>query len=162
MAYHLDMGEPDCCLTALAVLSASRALRRALGQDLGTEEMSEGSFIALVTLYAVEPNACTPEALGHEAEIDLETMRNVVEFLENQGWVRQKFNETQGLPKRVHITEAGVKVTILAVHRFLEISATLTGNLGADQRAAAIKVCAQIVRAVAAVQNEHSKQEFHP
>jgi len=162
VAHHLDIGEPDCCLTALAVLSASRALRRALDWDLGTSERSECSFIALVTLYAVEPIACTPDALARDAEIDLETMRNALEFLEIQGWVSRECQEPQGRPKRVRITEAGIKITILAVQRFLEISAALTGGLGVEQRTAAIKACALIVRAVAAAQNERSKKELNP
>jgi DNA-binding MarR family transcriptional regulator len=161
VAHHLDLGEPDCCLTALAVLSASRALRRALDWDLGSQGMSENSFIALVTLYAVEPTACTPDALAHDAEIELERMGQVLEFLENRGWVCQENEQAPGRPRRVHITEAGVDITILAVHRFLEISATLTGDLDADRRTATIKACAHIVRAVAAAPNEHSSAELH-
>jgi DNA-binding MarR family transcriptional regulator len=115
-----------------------------------------------VTLYAVEPIACSPDALAHDVEIDLEEMRDVLKFMEKQGWVCREHPATQASSARVHLTEAGVDVTILAVHRFLEITATLTEDLAADQRAAAVKACAQIVRSVAIAQNERSKEEFHP
>ena len=161
VAYHSGIGEPDCCLAALAMLSASRALRRALDRDLGNQEKSEFGFLALVTLYAVEPIACTPEALAHDAEVRLGAMLDVLDFLEQRGWVAREYPGPQGRSSRVHLTEAGIQTTVLAVHRFLEISATLAGDLGADQRRAATKACAQIVRAAALAQNERSKSELH-
>lgn len=162
VAYHAGIGEPDCCLTSLAVLSASRALRRALDRDLGTEELSECSFVALVTLYAVEPIACTVDALAHEADVNLDVMRQVLDFLEKRGWVSREYKGSEDRSSRVQLTPPGIAITILAVHRFLEISATLAPDLGADERSAAIRACTQLVRAAAGALNPSSKSELHP
>ncbi len=159
-AYHSGIGDPDSCLTALAILSASRALRGALGRDLGNHESCECRFITLVTLYALEPVACTPDALAHDAEVDLDVMRKVLGFLEERGWVSLEYHRTQGVAPRVHLTESGMEITVLAVHRFLEISATLSGDLEIDERSAAIKACARIVRAAAGAEVGRAKSDL--
>jgi DNA-binding MarR family transcriptional regulator len=160
-AYHSGIGNSDCCLTALAVLSASRALRRTLNFDLGPSELSETGFVALVTLYALEPVACAPEALAHDAEVKLDAMSEVLDFLEGRGWVSREYRGPHGTAARVHLTDAGIETTVLAVHRFLDISATLAADLDADEHRAAIRACAQIVGAAAGVRREGATSEFH-
>jgi DNA-binding MarR family transcriptional regulator len=160
-AYHSGLGSRDCCLTALAVLSASRALRRTLAFDLGPSELSETGFVTLVTLYALEPVACAPEALAHDAEVNLEAMSGVLDFLERRGWVSRELRGPQGSSPRIHLTDAGIETTVLAVHRFLDISATLAADLGPDEHRAATRACAQIVGAAAGTQRERSNSEFH-
>jgi DNA-binding MarR family transcriptional regulator len=146
VAQQAGIGDPDSCSTMLAILSASRAIRRALARDLGTEELSEARFAALVTLYALEPMSSTPADLAFHAEVSRSAMTDVIDALEKHGWA---IREPHGHDRRltpVRLTADGGRVAVRAVHRFLHAASKIAGDLDLADRRATVATCEEVER----------------
>jgi DNA-binding MarR family transcriptional regulator len=134
IAGHTRIVDPETCLTALARLSASRALRRTLGPQIGTEAFRKAGFVAMLTLYALEPVPSDPEDLARDAEVDPARMTVLLGRLERQGLVACGPGQGSGRRPRVHLTEPGAQVIVAAVHRFLHLASSLAETMGSRER----------------------------
>lgn len=87
VARQSGIGDPDSCMIILSILSASRAVRRALSRELehelGFQDNSGSCFATLVTLYALSPLPATAADLAYHAEVSRGSMTSVIEALES-------------------------------------------------------------------------------
>jgi DNA-binding MarR family transcriptional regulator len=142
-ARQSGVGDPDSCQTIMAILTASRAIRRRLDRELGTEELTESRFATLITLYAMAPLAATPGDLAYHAEVSRAAMTDVVDALDKHGWIVRERRGDRRL-KPVRISAQGRSVAVRAVHRFLELASVIAGDLCLADRRAAVAICTQV------------------
>jgi DNA-binding MarR family transcriptional regulator len=136
-------GDPDSCRTVMAILAASRAIRRALDRELGTEELTESRFTSLVTLYAVAPLSATPADLAYHAQVSRASMTDVVAALEKHGWVERETGRDRRV-RPLRITPLGSSVAVRAVHRFLHLASCVAGDLSLADRRITVATSEQI------------------
>ena len=142
-ARQSGFGDPDSCRTIMAILTASRAIRRRLDREFGTEELTESRFATLITLYAMAPLAATPGDLAYHAEVSRAAMTDVVDALDKHGWIVRERRGDRRL-KPIRISAQGRSVAVRAVHRFLELASVIASDLCLADRRAAVAICTQI------------------
>jgi DNA-binding MarR family transcriptional regulator len=148
VARQSGIGDPDSCRTILALLSVGRAIRRSLESELGPDELSEARFATLVTLYALEPLPATPTDLAYHADVTRSAMTDILDVLERRGWIKRGDPARDRRLTPIHLTELGCRITVIAVHRFLQAGSRLAGNLSLSRRKAIVDGCEQIERSI--------------
>jgi DNA-binding MarR family transcriptional regulator len=147
-ARQSGIGDPDSCGTILSLLSASRAVRRALGRELGFQDDSGSRFAALITLYALNPEPVTAADLANHAEVSRSTIMKDIETLERRGLVGWGGGGRDRIAP-IHLTEFGHRVAMRAVHRFLQVASDLARDFDSEIRNATVETCRQIERRAA-------------
>jgi hypothetical protein len=143
VARQSGIGDPDSCRIILALLSASRAIHRTLGRELGFQDNAGCRFATLATLYALSPSPVTAADLASHAEVSWSTIMGVIEGLQRCRLV------TRAAPGRdrvapIYLTGLGQQVAVLAVRRFLQVARDLAGDLGAPLRKSMVEACRKI------------------
>ena len=146
-ARQSGIGDPDSCMIILSILSASRAVRHALGRELdhelGFQDNSGSRFATLVTLYALEPLPATAPDLAYHAEVSRASMTDVIETLEKRGLITREAGGRDRI-KFVYLTEPGRQAAVFAVHRFLQLASNLAGDIGSPNGNATVETCEQV------------------
>jgi DNA-binding MarR family transcriptional regulator len=110
-ARQSGVGDLDSCRTIMAILTASRAIRRQMDREFGTEELTESRFATLITLYAMAPLSATPTDLAYHAEVSRAAMTDVVDALDKHGWiVRERRGDRRLKPVRISAQGRNVAV----------------------------------------------------
>jgi hypothetical protein len=143
VAEHAGIGDPSSCRIILSILLASRAIHRSLKNELFTENASETRFGTLVAIYALEPLPATADFLALQAGTSSHAIKHVIDDLEARGlvtWGPQGW-DTQ---TPIQLTELGGQVTVMAVHRFLQVASDLAGAVSASDREVVVRTCTHI------------------
>ncbi len=147
VARQSGIGDPDSCMIILSILSASRAVRRALSRELehelGFQDNSGSCFATLVTLYALSPLPATAADLAYHAEVSRGSMTSVIEALERRGLVARDAGSRDRITP-ICLTELGHRAARLAVHRFLDVASNLAGDIGSPNRKTTVSTCEQV------------------
>jgi len=143
VARQSGIGDPDSCRMILSLLSASRAIQRALGRELGFQNNSGCRFATLVTLYALSPLPATAADLACYAEVSWSAIMGVIEALEQRGLVTRTVRSRDRVAP-IYLSGLGQQVAMLAVRQFLQVARDLAGDLGAPLRKSTIEACRKI------------------
>jgi len=147
VARQSGIGDPDSCMTILSILSASHAIRYAMGRELdrelGFQDNSGSRFATLITLYALEPLPATAADLAYHAEVSRGSMTDVLGTLEKRGLITRDAGGRDRI-KFVYLTERGRKAAVFAVHRFLQLASNLVGDLSSPYGNATVETCQQV------------------
>jgi len=147
VARQSGIGNPDSCMIILSILSASRAVRRALSRELecelGFQDNSGSCFATLVTLYALSPLPATAADLAYHAEVSRASMADIIEALERRGLVAREAGRRDRITP-ICLTELGHRAARLAVHRFLQVASNLAGDIGSPNRKTTVSTCEQV------------------
>ncbi len=146
-ARQSGIGDPDSCMIILSILSASRAVRRALGRELdhglGFQDNSGSRCVTLLTLYALDPLPATAADLTYHAEVSRASMTDIIKTLEQHRLIAREAAGRDRI-KFVYLTELGRQAAAIAVHRFLQLASNLAGDIGAANGNATIEICEQV------------------
>jgi DNA-binding MarR family transcriptional regulator len=143
VAEQAGIGDPASCRIILSILLASRAIQRSFKNELFSENASETRFGTLVAIYALEPLPATADFLALQAGTSSHAIKQVIDDLEARGlvtWGPQGW-DTQ---TPIQLTELGGQVTVMAVHRFLQVASDLAGAVSDSDREAVVRTCARI------------------
>jgi DNA-binding MarR family transcriptional regulator len=147
MARQSGIGDSDSCRIILSILSASRAVRRALGRELdhelGFQDHSGSRCATLLTLYALDPLPATAADLTYHAEVSRASMTDIIKTLELHRMIkREAAGRDRSRP--IRLTESGRQAAVFAVHRFLQLANNLAGDVGSPHGNATIETCEQV------------------
>ena len=147
IARQSGTGDSDSCRIILSILSASRAVRRALGreldQGLGFQDHSGSRCVTLLTLYALDPLPATAADLAYHAEVSRASMTDIIKTLEQHRMItREAAGRDRSRP--IYLTEPGRQAAVFAVHRFLQLASNLAGDVGSPTGNATIETCEQV------------------
>ncbi len=144
VATQAGIGDADQCAVVLNLLSAARKVRQVLDSLVETDALSEAKVATLLTLYALEPVACTPADLAYHAEVSRSNMTDVLDDLQARGWiVRQPRSGDRGCTP-VQLTNEGHQATQRTVHRILQVTSLLAADLGPAARRSLFDSCEQL------------------
>ena len=143
VAEQAGIGDPSSCRIILSILLASRAIHLSFKHELFNENASETRFGTLVAIYALEPLPATADFLALQAGTSSHAIKQVIDDLEARGLVTWGARgwDTQ---TPIQLTELGGQVTVLAVHRFLQVASDLAGAVSDSDREAVVRTCARI------------------
>ena len=147
IARQSGIGDADSCRIILSILSASRAVRRALGCELdhglGFQDHSGSRCVTLLTLYALDPLPATAADLTYHAEVSRASMADIIKTLEQHRLIAREAAGRDRI-KPIHLTELGRQAAVFAVHRFLHLASNLAGDIGAPNGNATVETCEQV------------------
>lgn len=147
IARQSGIGDSDSCRIILSILSASRAVRRALGRELdhglGFQDNSGSRCVTLLTLYALDPLPATAADLTYHAEVSRASMTDIIKTLEQHRLITREAAGRDRI-KPIHLTELGRQAAVFAVHRFLHLASNLAGDIGSPTGDATVKTCEQV------------------
>ena len=143
VAEQAGIGDPASCRIILSILLASRAIQRSFKNELFSENASETRFGTLVAIYALEPLPATADFLALQAGTSSHAIKQVIDDLEARGLVTwgPRGWDTQ---TPIQLTELGGQVTVMAVHRFLQVASELAGAVSESDREAVVRACSGI------------------
>ena len=147
IARQSGIGDSDSCRIILSILSASRAVRRALGRELdhglGFQDGSGSRCVTLLTLYALDPLPATAADLTYHAEVSRASMRDIIKTLEQHRLVAREVARRDHL-KPIRLTGRGRQAAVFVVHRFLQLASDLAGNIAAPGGNATVETCERV------------------
>jgi len=145
IARQSEIAEPLACASSLTLLSTSRAVHRSLIRILKPLGLSEGRFVALVTLYTLDPIPCSSADLAYHTEMTRPAMTCLLDTLEARGWIRRRrrLNADRRF-SQVSLTERGRKATVFAIYQFLKAAAEISEDVGPAQHKLLGEVCARM------------------
>lgn len=147
IARQSGIGDSDSCRIILSILSASRAVRRALGRELdhglGFQDHSGSRCVTLLALYALDPLPATAADLTYHAEVSRAAMTDIIKTLEQHRLITREAAGRDRL-KPIHLTELGRQAAVFAVHRFLQLASNLAGDIGAPNGNVTVETCEQV------------------
>lgn len=153
MARQSGIGDCDSCRIVLSILSASRAVRGALGRELdhglGFQDISGSRCVTLLTLYALDPLPATAADLAYHAEVSRASMTDILRTLEQRRMITRNAAGRDRL-KPIFLTEPGRQAAVIAVHRFLQLASNLAGDISSPRGHATVETCAQVESRAAA------------
>ena len=147
IARQSGIGDSDSCRIILSILSASRAVRRALGRELhhglGFQDHSGSRCVTLLALYALDPLPATAADLTYHAEVSRASMTDILKTLEHHRLIT-RVAASRDRDRPIHLTERGRQAAVFAVHRFLQLASNLLGDIGAPNGNATVETCEQV------------------
>ena len=145
IARQSGLAEPLACASSLTLLKTGRAVHQCLLRILKPLGLSEGRFVALVTLYTLDPTPSSSADLAYHTEITRPAMTNLLDTLEERGWIRRKHRlNADRRFTRVSLTNEGREITAFAIYRFLKSTAEISEDLKPEQHTLFNKLCASI------------------
>lgn len=147
IARQSGVAEPMACASSLTLLITSRAVNHCLHRVLKPLGLSEGRFVALVTLYALDPMPTSSADLAYHTEITRPAMTGLLDTMEERGWIHRKHRVNADRRfSCVSLTDSGREVTTFAIQRFLKSAAEISEDLKPTQHKLFDKICAQFRR----------------
>ena len=144
IARQSGIAEPSNCTLTFQLLVASRAVRHSVQRIVKPLGLSEARFLALVTLYVLDPEPSCPADLAYHAEITRSAMTDTLDQMADMGWIQRKrlISDRRGL--HVYLTAEGRKIASIAIRRFLQVTGDLPRSLKPNQHKVFALVCRQL------------------
>ena len=142
IARHSAIGDPEGCAAVLALLATGRSLRTHLQRVLTSVNLSECKFAILVSLYARDPDPCSPGELSAQTGLGRATLRAALDALATGGWI-EKHPAPGNLrrPELAALTPRGRTLTEKTVRPFLTAVAHCGEVLSASERQSVTAAC---------------------
>jgi DNA-binding MarR family transcriptional regulator len=145
IARQSGIAEPLACASSLTLLKTSRAVHHCLLRILKPLGLSEGRFVALVTLYTLDPAPSSSADLAYHTEITRPAMTGLLDTMEERGWIRRKHRLTKDRRfSCVTLTDKGRAVAVFAIDRFLKSAAEISEGLKPAQHLLIGNLCAKL------------------
>lgn len=144
IARHSRIGNPEGCAALLMLLSASRLLRNELHRVLTGLGLSQIRFAALVSLYASDPDPCTPADLAYHVQVSRATMADILDEMCRRGWITRKRVRTDRRSRHICLTDDGRTLFEHAVQPFLSAVSRCAEVLDVEEREAVGRASSQI------------------
>lgn len=147
IARQSGIAEPLACATSLTLLKTSRAVNHCLHRVLKPLGLSEGRFVALVTLHALDPMPASSADLAYHTEISRPAMTGLLDTMEERGWICRKHRTNADRRfSCVSLTDAGREVTAFAIECFLKSAAGIAEDLKPTEHNLFNNICVRLQR----------------
>ena len=144
IARQSRIGDPDGCAAIFALLTTSRMVRGHLQKALTLLGLSEIKFFTLISLYACDPDPCTPAELARQSRVSRATMSDTIEALRDRGWIDRVSSESDRRKRHIRLTPPGRSTVERAVRPFLTLIGRCSATLTSAEHRALTRSCAQL------------------
>lgn len=144
IARQSRLGDPEGCTAIFALLTTSRLIRGELQTVLTRLELSEIKFFTLVSLYAQDPDPCTPAELAQQSRVSRAAMSDIIEALRHRGWIDRASSLSDRRKRHVRLTPPGRSLVERAVRPFLALIGRCSDILSAEELRALTRTCAHL------------------
>lgn len=136
IARHSRIGNPEGCAALLLLLASSRLLRNELHRVLARFGLSQLRFATLVSLYASDPDPCTPADLAYHVQVSRATMADILDELFRRAWITRKRARNDRRYQHICLTDDGRTLVERAVQPFLSAVSRCAEVLAPEEREA--------------------------